>query len=53
MDRCVTIKNEFIDLGYEIWMRLLQKADQPQPYDHASKNIEIRNSSEISIFPEH
>lgn len=53
MDRCVIIKNEFIDLGYEIWMRLLQKADQPQPYDPPGEIIEIQNSSEICIFPEH
>ena len=51
MDRCVIIKNEFIDLGYEIWMRLLQKADQP--YDQPGENIEIQNSSELSICPEH
>jgi hypothetical protein len=45
------IKNEFIDLGFEIWMRLLQKDDQS--YEPQSENIKRKHPSEISIFPEH
>lgn len=51
MDRCVIIKNEFLDLGYEIWMRLLQKADKP--HDQPGEETEIQESSETSILPEH
>ncbi len=45
------IKNEFIDLGYEIWMRLLQKADQS--YGPPNEHIEGQQPSETSIFPKH
>jgi CRISPR/Cas system-associated protein endoribonuclease Cas2 len=36
----VMIKNEFIDLGFEIWMRLLK--NEEQSYDHQNENIERR-----------
>ena len=52
MDRKnVMIKNEFIDLGFEIWMRLLKTADQS--YDPQSENIENQHPSERSIILKH
>ncbi|CAG0973341.1 MAG: hypothetical protein OIN86_14925 [Candidatus Methanoperedens sp.] len=43
------IKNEFIDLGFEIWMRLLQNAGES--YDPHSEDIEMQHPSLTSIFP--
>lgn len=40
------IKNEFIDLGFDIWMRLLKTEDRT--YDHQSENIE-RHTSENQL----
>lgn len=48
---CVMIKNEFIDLGFEIWMRLLQNAEES--YDPHSEDIEMQHLTETSIFPKH
>jgi CRISPR/Cas system-associated protein endoribonuclease Cas2 len=45
------IKNEFIDLGFEIWMRLLQNAGESN--DQHSEDIEIQHPSETSILPKH
>jgi len=44
-------KNEFIDLGFEIWMRLL-KNEEPS-YVPQSENVENQRPSERSIIPKH
>jgi hypothetical protein len=50
-DMCVMIKNEFIDLGFEIWMRLLQNAEKS--YGPHSEDIAMQHPSEPCIFPKH
>ena len=45
------IKNEFIDLGFEIWMRLLQNAGES--YGPHSEDIAMQHPSEPCIFPKH
>jgi len=48
MDRKnVMIKNEFADLGFEIWMRLLKS--EVRSYDSQSKNIEKKHPPENQL----
>jgi hypothetical protein len=41
------IKNEFTDIGFEIWMRLLKT--EGQSYDSQSENIERQHPSENQV----